>query len=377
MSEQRRQASWIVILGWVLACGHSAMPAVAAGADDGFLLYAPSGKQRGLLVVRALTETKGDTVSATLEIVRTVDLGFPASHIAAHPTLPLVYVSGGPGKDGHNAAVVPLDEAGMPREPKLVTLDNRYAYLSTDRAGRFLLGCDYGSGAVDVFPLDDAGIPGKRVHGLDEGRKTAHCVFPSPDNRSVYIPYVKENNAIYQYSFDPATGRLAALEPKDVGPPADSGPRHLVYHPRLPLVYFSEEQGLGVSAYKRAEDGRLTLWRRSRAVPADVPADGVSSSALVITPDGRHVYAGIRGPDEATNAIACYAVGDDGSLAPRGLVPADKVPWGMALSPDGRFLAATGYNTATLVLYRIAADGSLTRVATLPWDGQIPDVIAR
>ena len=353
------------------------MPAVAAGADDGFLLYAPSGKQRGLLVVRALTETKGDTVNATLEIVRTAHLGFPASHIAAHPTLPLVYVSGGPGKDGHNAAVVPLDKAGMPQEPKPVTLDNRYAYLSTDRAGRFLLGCDYGSGAVDVFPLDDAGIPGKRVHGLDEGRKCAHCVFPSPDNRSVYIPYVKENNAIFQYSFDPETGRLASLEPKDVGPPADSGPRHLVYHPRLPLVYFSEEQGLGVSAYKRAEDGRLTLWRRSRAVPADVPADGVSSSSIVITPDGRHVYAGIRGPDEATNAIACYAVADDGSLAPRGLVPADKVPWGMALSPDGRFLAATGYNTATLVLYRRAADGSLTRVATLPWDGQIPDVIAR
>jgi 6-phosphogluconolactonase (cycloisomerase 2 family) len=87
-----------------------------------------------------------------------------------------------------------------------------------------------------------------------------------------------------------------------------------------------------VSAYKRAEDGRLTLWRRSRAVPADMPAEGVSSSSIVIAPDGRHVYAGIRGPDEATNAIACYAV---------------------------------------------AADGSLTRVATLPWDGQIPDVIAR
>jgi hypothetical protein len=150
-----------------------------------------------------------------------------------------------------------------------------------------------------------------------------------------------------------------------------------IREPALEALRNDQEQGLGVSAYKRAEDGRLTLWRRSRAVPADVPADGVSSSSIVITPDGRHVYAGIRGPDEATNAIACYAVADDGSLAPRGLVPADKVPWGMALSPDGRFLAATGYNTATLVLYRRAADGSLTRVATLPWDGQIPDVIAR
>ena len=51
---------------------------------------------------------------------------------------------------------------------------------------------------------------------------------------------------------------------KDAGPPADSGPRHLVYHPRLPLLYFSEEQSLGVSIYRRGEDGRLGHERGPR-----------------------------------------------------------------------------------------------------------------
>ena len=68
---------------------------------------------------------------------------------------------------------------------------------------------------------------------------------------------------------------------------------------------------------------------------------------------------------------------DDGSLAPRGLVPSDKIPWGMAVSPDGRYVAVTGFTSATLMVYAIAADGSLTRAATLPWDEQISDVIAR
>ena len=383
MRDHRRQTTWILLLGSVLAAGLQAVPLVAVGAeaDGGFTLYAPSGSKQRLLVVRARPaagDDKGGVKGGvTLELTRTVDLGFPGDTIAAHPTLPVLYVSGGQGKDGHNAAVVPLDTAGLPQEPKPVTLDRGYAYLATDRAGRFLLGCDYGSGAVDVFPLDAAGLPGKRVHGLDEGRKEAHCVLPAPDNRSVYIPYVKQNSALFQYAFDPATGRLAPLEPKDVGPPADSGPRHLVYHPRLPLVYFSEEQGLGVSIYRRAEDGRLSLWQRSRAVPADAPASGVTSSDIVITPDGRHLYAGIRGHDHAYDFIACYAVGEDGSLAPRGLVPADKIPWGMAVSPDGRYLAVTGFNSATLMVYAIAADGSLTRAATLPWDERITDVIVR
>jgi len=380
MLNLRQPFSWIIAPRWWLlcgciACGWLAVSAVAVGADgaEGFTLYAPSGAERRLLVVRARPAGSG----VELEIVRTVDLGFPGGTITTHATRPLLYVSGGRGKEGHNAAVVPLDEAGLPQEPKPVTLDRGYAFLSTDRAGRFLLGCDYGSGAVDVYPLDADGLPGKRVHGRDEGRKLAHCVLPSPDNRFVYIPYVKETNALYQYAFDPATGGLTPLDPLDVGPPAGSGPRHLVYHPRLPLVYFSEEQGLGVSIYKRAEDGRLSLWQRSRAVPADAPASGVTSSDIVLTPDGRHLYAGIRGHEHAYDFIACYAVGDDGSLAPRGLVPADKIPWGMAISPDGRFLAATGFESATLMVYAIAADGSLTRAATLAIDKQIADLLAR
>jgi len=49
----------------------------------------------------------------------------------------------------------------------------------------------------------------------------------------------------------------------------------------------------------------------------------------------------------------------------------------MALSPDGRFLAVTGFDSATLMLYSIAADGGLTRSATLPVDKGITDVVAR
>ena len=58
-------------------------------------------------------------------------------------------------------------------------------------------------------------------------------------------------------------------------------------------------------------------------------------------------------------------------------MPADKIPWGMTLSPDGRFLAVTGFESATLMLYAIAADGGLTRAVTLPVDKQISDIIAR
>ena len=55
MRDHRRCASWMVMLGWLLGCGWQAMPAVAAEAesDGSFLLYAPSGTEQRLLVVRA------------------------------------------------------------------------------------------------------------------------------------------------------------------------------------------------------------------------------------------------------------------------------------------------------------------------------------
>lgn len=372
----RRITFSLVTVAWLAACAWPTVPdAAIAGqpaAPEGFTLFAPSESRQAVLVVQARPTAGG----LALDEGRAVDLGFPARRIVAHASRPLLYVSGSRGASGNDAAVVPLDARGLPQPPRPVTLGRSYSYLSTDRAGRFLLGCDYFSGAIDVFPLDADGMPGPRVHGLDEGRTFAHCVLPSPDNRSVYIPYVKENNALYQYAFDPDTGRLTPLEPKDVGPPAGSGPRHMTYHPRLPFVYFSEEQGLGVSTYRRAPDGRLSLWRRDRAVPADATAN-TTGSDIVITPDGRHLYTGVRNYSETEDAIACYAVEDDGGLTPRGLAAADMVPWGMAVSPDGRFLAVTGYTSATLMVYAIAADGSLTRAATLPWEKNVSDIVAR
>lgn len=64
---------------------------------------------------------------------------------------------------------------------------------------------------------------------------------PTPDNRFVYVPHVKGNNALFQYAFDAATGSIAPLDPVDIGPPEGSGPRHVAYHPDLPLAYFMRQ----------------------------------------------------------------------------------------------------------------------------------------
>lgn len=360
--------SRLVLFGLPLAASF------AANAAEPFLIYAPSPSARQLWIVAA--EPTKDSLTLTLS--RKIDLEFAGGTIASHPDKPLLYVSAGGGKPGAvPGAVVTLDRSGAYSKHAPIMLEHGSAYLTTDRAGRFLLSADYGAGYVDVYPLNEAGTPGARVAGLDEGRRNAHCVLPSPDNRFVYIPYVKETNALFQYRFDGQSGKLSPLEPKDAAPPAGTGPRHMAYHPKLPVAYFSNEQHLGVSVYDRAESGQLKIRQVCDAVAAGDSKDGVSSSDVVITPDGRFLFAGIRGHTRAFDWISRYQVLENGEVKLLGLTPADKIPWGFALSPDGNFLLVTAFDGATLTAYRVGGNGELSKAGSLAWDRQISDLVTR
>lgn len=346
----------------------------ATDAAEMFHIYAPSPSTKQLWVVSAEPGAAGLTFS----VVKKVDLGFGGGTITAHPGRPLLYVAAGGGKSGEvPAATVTLDAAGLPSKVEAVTLQNGSAYLSSDRSGKFLLSADYGGGGVDVYAVNESGHWGARVAGLTEGRKNAHCVLPSPDNRFVYIPYVKETNALFQYRFDAATGKLTPLDPKDAGPPAGTGPRHLAYHPNLPIAYFSNEQHLGVSVYDRSDAGTLTLRQICDAVPASEPKEGLSSSDIVITPDGRFLYAGIRGHSRDFDWISRYRIRENGEVELLGLTPADKIPWGFALSPDGAHLVVSAFEGATITAYRIGETGELTKAGSVACDKNISDLVTR
>ncbi len=343
-------------------------------ADESFRVYAPSRTANALLVVDATPTDDG----LSLKLAQQVKLGFPAATITSHPERGVLYVAALNSEESDTpGAIVMLDEDGGYVKHTPVKLHHGYAYLSLDRANRFLLGVDYFGGYVDVYAVDESGIPGKRVTALNEGRRNAHCVLPSPDNRFVYIPYVKETNAIFQYRFDAESGALTALDSKNADPPADTGPRHMAYHPTKPIVYFSNEQHLGVSVYDSEASGALKIRQVCDAVDKDVPKQGVSSSDIVITSDGRFIFAGIRGHQRNFDWISRYRVGPDGEVELLGLTPADKIPWGLALSPCGKYLLATAYEGATLMAFGIGEDGDLGRLTSLAWDKNISDLVTR
>ena len=345
-------------------------------AQDSFHVYAPSRSTQDLLVIRARVKEPG----VELEIAARVPLGFPAATICRHPNKAVLYVAPpqtrwDAGKSTTPGAMVRLDQSGACREVDSITLKHGYAYMSTDQAGNFLLGSNYHDGQLDVYRLQPSGLIDAHVVTVDEGRRNAHCILTSPDNRFLYVPYVKQSNALYQYRFDRRNGEISALKPRNVGPPEGTGPRHIAYHPALPVIYFSNEQPVGVSVYAQKPTGQLVFKQLCDAVPEDRSKEGLSASDIVITPDGRFVFSAIRGSRQNFDRVAGYRVKKDGALELLGLTQADGIPWGMTLSPKGRFLLVSCFEGESLLVYAIGSDGSLERVGRVELPRYISDLV--
>lgn len=116
----------------------------------------------------------------------------------------------------------------------------------------------------------------------------------------------------------------------------------------------------GVQAYSVPANG---IFQLANAVPA------ASATSIAISPDGRHAFAGTREFSAVpAEGIRRFAVGADGALTP--LEPptalGDDV-YGIAISPDGRFLFAQQPNQ--IARFAIGADGSLAPLGMTPSPG--------
>jgi 6-phosphogluconolactonase len=85
-----------------------------------------------------------------------------------------------------------------------------------------------------------------------------------------------------------------------------SDPCHYIHHPSLDVVYFSNEQGCSVTAYRldRA-NGTLSSVQTTSTLPAG-HRERTTCSQIHLTPSGRFLYVGNRAANGSS--IAAFAV---------------------------------------------------------------------
>src|SRR6201997_1987131 len=258
----------------------------------------------------------------------------------------------------------------------LGTVSHEHAptFLAPDRTGKYLLCAYYQGGGAAVHPLGADGAAGGPSLGWLATATGAHAIATDPSNRFAFVPHIarlqdnvleppKDNpgpNVIMQFRFDAQTGRLTPNSPFRVEQTERLGPRHYCFHPPQDVVYFSNEQGCSVTAYRldRAT-GVLSAVQTISTLPGGFTARNTCSQ-IHLTPSGRFLYVGNRGH----NSIAGFAVDASGRLTAAGHASTEPVPSAFSLDPAGHFVFAAGSASGRLASYRINNEtGALTPLA--------------
>ena len=255
-----------------------------------------------------------------------------------------------------------------------VTPPGQPAYLATDRSGRFLLSSYYADGRAAAHPLGDDGSVGGAPTAVVDTAAGAHAIQTDRSNRFAYVPHIARQNdnvleppknipgpnVIYQFRFDESEGSLTPNAPLRVEQDGDLGPRHFCFHPALDIVYFSNEQGCSVTAYRMDAAGALTAMQTAPTLPSGV-TERNTCSQIQLSPAGDFLLV----PNRGHNSIAGFAVDGEGRLTPAGHAATEAVPSAFSLDPTGRFVFAAGSATGRLASYRVDGDtGELAPLAT-------------
>ncbi|MGL3150239.1 lactonase family protein [Microbacterium sp. A82] len=233
-------------------------------------------------------------------------------------------------------------------------------YLALTRNGTGLLGASYGGGYGISCSIADGAV-GDPVSKVEF--PNLHSVLPSADGRFAYFVSLGAD-VVAQYAVaDDA--RLVPLTPETVAAPDGSGPRHLVLNDAQDAVYVLTEFSGEVLHFTRdVQSGQLELHGASTAYDttknlghsvfgADPVANHYIWGADIHFAGDSHLWA----TERTESTLGAVTVSDDGSVsAPERFTVTEPQPRGFAVSPDGRYLVATGEQSTTVSLYAVHGD---------------------
>ena len=342
-----------------------------ASADEQLLYvgtYTENNRTDGIYLVHMNSRT-GD-----LRLESAMNAGANPSFLAIHPNGHTLYVvnetaehNGKPG-GGVSAFAIASETGALTRLNDQSSGGAGPCYVSVDRRGRVVLVANYDGGSVAVLPIDTSGGLGAATHveqhqgkGPNVERQEAphaHCIVSDPSSRFALAVDLGIDR-VRVYRLDDERGVLHHVDGADAVLRAGAGPRHIVFHPTLPLVFVANELNSTVSTLQLdRERGDLKVIDSSSTLPKGWTGENFPAD-IHIDPLGSVVYVSNRGH----NTIAVFSVAKrTGALALRQVIPTEgDWPRNFALDPTGRWLLVANQRSGSVVvLARDPKSGLLT-----------------
>ena len=369
----RRDFLTATAVGFV-ACARSSQTlsrAQESQPDDALLYigtYTEGTRSEGIYLIRM------DRRSGKLRRVGSVDAGANPSFLTIHPNSRVLYAVN--EVDTHNgkptgavsAFAIASNTGALTRLNEQRSEGGAPCFVSVDRSGRVVLVANYNGGSVALLPIqsDGALAPATKVvqhtgAGPNTERQAAahaHCILADPSNRFALAADLGADR-VFVYRLDLDDKSVRHVEGGDAVMRPGAGPRHIAYHPTLPLVFVANELDSTVATLRfDAERGALSLVDSHSTIPSgwsgtNYPAD------IHVAPSGRALYVSNRGH----SSIAVFSVAESTGALTLDQVISTEGDWprNFTLDPTGRWLLVANQRSDSVIVFaRDPKTGRLT-----------------
>ncbi len=352
-------------IGFIGLAGGSERPALRDVAQmESDLLYVGTytagTRSEGIYLIRM------DRRSGQLRRVGSVAAGANPSFLAIHPNGRVLYAVNELEKYKERATgavsafAIASDTGALTGLNEQPSEGGAPCYVSVDRSGRVALVANYAGGSVALLSIqpDGALAPAAQVvqhagRGPNAERQEAphaHCILPDPSNRFALAADLGADR-VFVYRLDLDGKSLLHVEGGDALMRPGAGPRHIAFHPNLPLVFVANELDSTVATLRfDAGRGALSPLDTLSTVPAGWGGTGTNYPADIhVAANGRALYVSNRGH----NSIAVLSVAEPtGALVLDQVVPTEgDWPRNFSLDPTGRWLLVANQRSDSVVVF--------------------------
>ena len=329
--------------------------------------YTGDGRRDGIYLVHM------DRRSGELKQVGSVDAGPNPSFLAIDPNGRVLYAVNevekynGRVTGAVSAFGIARDTGALTRLGEQPSEGSAPCFVSVDREGRVVLVANYYGGNVALLPIQSDGALAAAtaiVKHVGSGPKAdrqsephAHCIVADPSNRFALAADLGADR-VFVYRLDLDGKSLHHVDGGDAVMRAGAGPRHIAFHPTLPLVFITNELDSTVATLRfDAVRGALSVIDAHSTLPAgwsgtNYPAD------IHVAPSGHTLYVSNRGH----NSIAVFSVAATGALTLDQVVATGgDWPRNFSLDPSGRWLLVANQKSNSIIVFaRDEESGRLT-----------------
>lgn len=226
------------------------------------------------------------------------------------------------------------------------------AYVAVDEARQLVYAANYHGGRANVYAIQPDGslVDADKIENVGVGPRPeqeashVHYTDLTPDKRLVVVDLGNDTVTTLKVAND---GKLS--NPQVFHTTPGFGPRHIVFHPTLPVAYLVGELSSKVAVL---DYDAATGMFAPRAVLSTIPADWTEhngAAAIKLSDDGRFMYITNRGH----NSIASFSLDKSGNASfDRFVSTFGEFPRDFAIDPSGQYLLVVNQNTDNGTLYR-------------------------